>query len=268
MSDITQVGASTELVSLKPISADEMSSHLDLLKDIKENELVYGVHYGLVPGCGKKPVLFKPGAEYFLLRFQFTADPVVEDLSGGKYIRFRVQARIVHRPTGTFVGVGVGECCSAEKQYHTSSDPMELTNNILKKAKARALRDAALTCTGASSLFSTEILDGGRALKQKANGNNGTNGRREPVPMQRADPVASAKWVVTGDMLSDLWICCKKMGWDEKSAAAYLKSKHGIDNSRNISSKAMYDKIYNHFDNNDPEPTLDDQYDKDDDLPF
>jgi hypothetical protein len=75
-----------------------------------------GVHYGTIPGC-KKPSLYQPGAEVLASTFMLRPRLRIDDLSSPTEIRYRVQAEIVHYPTGEIVGEGIGECSSAEEKY-------------------------------------------------------------------------------------------------------------------------------------------------------
>lgn len=76
-----------------------------------------GKHYGIIPGCGDKGSLFKPGAELLCMMFRLSAEPTVVDLSTTDEIRYRVMTKIVHAPSGLVVGYGVGEASTSEEKY-------------------------------------------------------------------------------------------------------------------------------------------------------
>jgi hypothetical protein len=130
--------------------------------------------------------------------FRLAADPVVDDLSDGDVIRYRVMVRLIS-PSGRFVGAGVGECSSQEDKYRwrqavaaeefdeapvhqrrekwrrkwdnktrgyrqwkeqqVQTNSADLANTILKMAKKRALVDAVLTATAASDVFAQDLED-------------------------------------------------------------------------------------------------------------
>lgn len=150
--------------------------------------------YGTVPGT-PKPSLYKPGSEKLLALFNLAAKPEVEDLSTPDCIRYRVTITIIHTPTGTVAGFGIGEASSAESKYQwrgavceeewqdTPEDRRRLkwkkgynggpatciqqiraemedvANTVLKMAKKRAQIDAVLTATAASDVFAQDVED-------------------------------------------------------------------------------------------------------------
>lgn len=162
----------------------------------KENE--FSGDYGIIPGTGKKPSLWKSGSEQILAMFEIAVEPVVEDLSTEDCFRYRVTTRLTHAPTGIFLGAGVGEASSDETKYkwrrtysqkefdsteydrrrikysqykdnngmwadkeelQVRTEPADVANTILKMAKKRSQIDATLTVTGASSMFDQDLED-------------------------------------------------------------------------------------------------------------
>src|ERR1700674_1973830 len=162
----------------------------------KDNE--WSGDYGIIPGTGKKPSLWKSGSEQILAMFQIAVDPMVEDLSSEDCFRYRVTTRLTHAPSGQFLGAGVGEASSDETKYkwrrtysqkeyeatpvdrrrvkfsqykdgngmwadkeelQVRQDPADIANTILKMAKKRSQIDATLTVTGASSMFDQDLED-------------------------------------------------------------------------------------------------------------
>jgi hypothetical protein len=162
----------------------------------KDNE--WSGDYGIIPGTGKKPSLWKSGSEQILAMFQIAVDPVVEDLSTEDCYRYRVTTRLTNSLTGQFLGAGVGEASSDETKYkwrrtysekefnaadpdrrrikysqrkdannmwvdleelQVRQEPADVANTILKMAKKRSQIDATLTVTGASSMFDQDLED-------------------------------------------------------------------------------------------------------------
>jgi len=150
--------------------------------------------YGVVPGTDK-PSLYKPGSEKLLALFNLAAQPNAEDLSTPDCIRYRVTITVIHTPTGTVAGFGVGEASSAESKYQWRSvvcaeewdatpddrrrtkwkkgygdkpayavqqiraEMEDVANTVLKMAKKRAQIDAVLTATAASDVFAQDVQD-------------------------------------------------------------------------------------------------------------
>ncbi len=163
---------------------------VDCMKQVMRKE----IDYGTVPGT-QKPSLYKPGSEKILALFHLAAQPNVEDLSTPDSIRYRVTITVIHTPTGTVAGFGVGEASSAESKYQwraavcdeewdatpvdrrrekwkkgygTSpafctrqirADMEDVANTVLKMAKKRAQIDAVLTTTAASDVFAQDVED-------------------------------------------------------------------------------------------------------------
>lgn len=162
----------------------------------KENE--FSGDYGIIPGTGKKPSLWKSGSEQILAMFEIAVEPIVEDLSTDDCYRYRVTTRLTHAPTGNFLGAGIGEASSDETKYkwrrtysqkefdstdfnrrrtkfsqykdgngmwadkeelQVRTEPADVANTILKMAKKRSQIDATLTVTGASSMFDQDLED-------------------------------------------------------------------------------------------------------------
>lgn len=173
----------------------------NLLREVM-NEATEGSNwdgdFGKIPGTGGKPSLLKAGSEKILAMFEMAVDPIVEDLSTEDCRRYRVTCRIIHAPSGNFLGSGVGECSTDETKYkwkktyskpefdatdperrkikyssfkdrngmttnkeemQIRTEPADLANTVLKMAKKRAQIDATLTVTGASSMFTQDELE-------------------------------------------------------------------------------------------------------------
>lgn len=193
----------TELATIEHAqTALDIRSQVNRIKEVMKAVMLKGTHYGVVPGCGDKPTLLKPGAEKLMMTFRLAVDPEIEDLSDTYTRRYRVKTRFTSQATGMFLGTGVGECASDEEKYawreavcreeYDSTDPSlrrqkwkrnqktpvlqvhtnpaDVANTILKMAKKRSLVDGVLTVTGASDIFThdieempEELLGNGRA---------------------------------------------------------------------------------------------------------
>lgn len=93
---------------------DQMNAVQQLMKEVMRD----GEHYGKIPGCGDKKVLFKPGAE--LLSFVFKLAPfysieMIEMKNGHR--EYKLICSLRHTPSGIVHGQGVGSCSTMESQY-------------------------------------------------------------------------------------------------------------------------------------------------------
>jgi hypothetical protein len=142
---------------------------IDTMAELMRSVLQKGRHYGLIPGCGDKPALFKAGAEAIAASFGLdtTIDNIARRDFDGGHVEFIVRISLVHRMTGVIAGTGIGLCSSLEKKYRFRRDGSEnpniadVHNTVLKMAKKRALVDATLTAAAASDLFSQDFDDYG-----------------------------------------------------------------------------------------------------------
>lgn len=73
--------------------------------------------YGVIPGCGTKPALLKPGAEKIIMAFRLAPTTVhtITDLGGGH--REIVVRTTLRAADGTLLGDGVGSCSTMETKY-------------------------------------------------------------------------------------------------------------------------------------------------------
>ena len=175
------------------LTAEEVKAQVIRIQQIMESVMKDGEHYGVIPGCGNKKTLLKPGAEKILSTFGIAVDPMVEDLSGTDEIRYRVKCNLTSG--GAFIGAGIGECSSNEEKYkwkkptcdqeweatdesrrrtkwfkgyqgnkpyevkQIRTEPSDVANTILKMGKKRAMIDGTLTATAASDIFVQDLED-------------------------------------------------------------------------------------------------------------
>ena len=179
MSDKDQgiVVANKQNLSL-PIEApsyglDEVLGQVKLIQQILSDVMVEDTHYGVIPGCGKKPSLLKPGAEKLTLTFRMAPmyDVTMQDIGNG-HREYRIKTTLHHIPTNRVLGQGVGSCSTMETKYRyktifrgqekvkiENDNIADTYNTVLKMAKKRSLVDACLTATAASDIFTQDIED-------------------------------------------------------------------------------------------------------------
>jgi len=182
-----------------PLSYDDIRGNTSLVKKALQGVMTKDVDFGLIPGCGNKPSLFKPGAEKLMLMFKLGCFLKVDDQSEpnetGGIIKYVVRTEIRHIPTGRELGIGVGMCSSAEDKYawrkavgdkeydatpeemkrlkwkagwkdkpeyavkQVRTNPHDLANTILKMAAKRSKIDGVLTVTAASDILAQDLED-------------------------------------------------------------------------------------------------------------
>jgi hypothetical protein len=179
--------------TVKPMSSQvaEVRQRINLLQEAMRNTMKNGVHYGVIPSCGK-PSLYKAGAEVIMALFRLSSDHVVTDMSKDGEIRYQVKS-IIKSADGAFLGASYGECSSQEEKYmwraavcdeeydsfpetqrrikfkkwqnnvsqvkQVRCNPSDLANTILKMAVKRATIASILQCTSASDIFTQDIED-------------------------------------------------------------------------------------------------------------
>ncbi len=109
------------------VSISEMKSQVNLIQHIMQEVMKDGEHFGVIPGCGDKPALLKPGAEKLMLTFRLANDVDIETVDHQNAHReYRVKVTL-HSPTGQRLGTGVGACSTMEGKYRFRVGSTELT---------------------------------------------------------------------------------------------------------------------------------------------
>lgn len=158
----------------------------NLLTSFVQTQMVKGHDYGLIPGCGDKPALFKPGAERIADLFMFSINvecaSKIEDYDKGLFA-YTYKAT-VYRKDGTFVQCEAN-CNSKEKKYGErvvgekfatdeqkekaigrkkhekgywqlilpNEDIFSIVNTLMKMSEKRAIVGAVLLASNASGFF-------------------------------------------------------------------------------------------------------------------
>jgi hypothetical protein len=200
MAENNSLAIQAQVTDIEPrvFSAVEMQQQVQAIQQVMDAVMKPDVHYGVIPGTGKKDkdgketgkqTLLKAGAEKIMMTFRLGCDPEVEDLSGMDEARFRVRTRIFNILSGTTISFGIGEASSNETKYkwkaaygneYEEADPSrrkikyykdggktyqirqeiaDVANTVLKMAKKRSLVDGVLTATAASDVFDQDLED-------------------------------------------------------------------------------------------------------------
>lgn len=239
----------------------QIKANRELMKQVMQDLMEPGVHYGKIPGSDK-PSLLKPGAELLCVVFRVNAKPTVEDLSTEDCIRYRIHMAGVHIPTAQEIASGLGECSTDEEKYkwrkaHTREEwdetpddrrrynfksgvhqvrtnPADAANTALKMAEKRAKVDLALSFSGASDVFSQDLDDIADWLREKETGEppgedlpsgGGKARTRAPERKGTAPGAAAQAGKINDAQLSVLKSQMDHSGVSEKT----ILEKYGID---------------------------------------
>lgn len=204
----------TQMVEYKPLTADDVAAQAQRINEVMERVMKKEIHYGLIPGCGKKPCLFKAGAEKLSLTFHLKPKYAISESRTDGHIRFTVVTSL-YGPNGEFMGEGVGEGSTAEDKYgwrkaaspaewdatpedkrrikyyangqaqQVRNNPADMANTVLKMAKKRSLVDAIITACAASDILTQDIEDMSPELR-------GGTDFLEDTPPASSQPAAEA----------------------------------------------------------------------------
>lgn len=99
-------------------SVTELQTRINKVERLLKSVMKPQMDYGLIPGCGDKPALLKPGAELLLSLFELAPELKIEmkDLGDG-HRECTITVRLIHAPTGKFWGMGIGSCSTHEAKY-------------------------------------------------------------------------------------------------------------------------------------------------------
>lgn len=115
------------------VSIPEMKQQVNLIQHIMRDVMRDGEHFGVIPGCGDKPALLKPGAEKLMLTFRLSNDVDTEMMDmGNGHREYRIKVTL-YSPTGQRLGTGVGSCSTMEGKYRFRTGPTELTAKEVPK---------------------------------------------------------------------------------------------------------------------------------------
>lgn len=100
------------------MGTESIIKQVRIIQDVMKSVMQEDQHYGLIPGCGNKPSLLKPGAEKLTMTFRLAPKFHVTVIDLGKgHKNFDVKTELFSIVTGAFVGEGVGSCSTMESKY-------------------------------------------------------------------------------------------------------------------------------------------------------
>jgi hypothetical protein len=171
------------------LSVAQVKNHIahvhKILKDVMvegkvvDGKIVKDGHYGKLPGCGDKKILFKSGAEKLCLafnlvpRYNINILPVPEnDKIPPGHRDYEVTCELFNRATGLFVGQGEGSCATLESKYRfrtkwINRQPIkednpnlaDIYNTVKKMACKRAIVHAVIQTLAVGDIFMQDVED-------------------------------------------------------------------------------------------------------------
>jgi hypothetical protein len=138
-----------------------------LIQEVMRDVMKDGEHYGVVPGCGSKPSLLKPGAEKLGLVFRLAPAYLVEivpiqhpTIPGHR--EYRVTCTLTSTATGRVMGQGVGSACTMEGKWRYRTGPVEETGHVVPREywDVRSSDPARAQALLGGKGFATKKIDG------------------------------------------------------------------------------------------------------------
>lgn len=249
-----------------------MTEMIALKQEFLKNNLKEGIEgdYAVVPGCGNKKVLLKPGAEKLLdwngYYPHFTLVSEKEDWVSGIFA-YVYRCEVKQRGSNILIADAEGDASTMESKYRYEwkfgsqipegvdhktltkrevgknktpmyrvvvDNPADKRNTVRKMAQKRALMGATVLATATSSLFATDLEpDDGDDGGQGGNGDSdkGNGNTTYGEPIGR------------GKKSGALYYKLKEAKIDEKDFNAWLKASYGWDNKDEIGEKAFEEII-------------------------
>lgn len=110
-----------------PLSATQVRSQVNLIQEVMRDVMQKDQHYGIIPGCGIKPTLLKPGAEKLSMVFRLRpiinngADVRIDHVSPSIDIPYGHREVTVYchvfNMDGIELATGIGSCSTLESKY-------------------------------------------------------------------------------------------------------------------------------------------------------
>lgn len=135
----------SQLARVERLEVADVVKHSKLIRQVMENVMQEGMHYGTIPGT-KKPTLYQPGAQVLALTFQLHPKFVITKTDLGNGHREIEVITTLTNNGAQFIGEGVGSCSTMESKYRYRSgadyedtgQPVPKTYWALKNDRDRA----------------------------------------------------------------------------------------------------------------------------------
>lgn len=112
----------------------EIKAQVNLIQHVMKEIMKENEHYGIIPGCGKKATLLKPGAEKIMMAFRLSNDTEIERIELPREHREYSVKCTLYSPEGQRLGTGVGSCTTMEGKFRFRVGGGEVTEIPVTKA--------------------------------------------------------------------------------------------------------------------------------------
>lgn len=117
-----QTGEITESMP-QILALQDVKDQINLIQQVMRFAMKEKEHYGTVPGCGTKMVLFKSGAEKLCLTFRMAPEFKIETINlENNHREYRVTCNMTNIKTKEFLGSGIGSASTMESKYRYRED--------------------------------------------------------------------------------------------------------------------------------------------------
>jgi hypothetical protein len=114
--DVQVLDAGTFRTELMPVKQVEMM--VGQIRSLLSSCMKQDMHYGVIPGTGKKPTLLKPGAELLNVMFRLRPEYIIEKtFHEDGHFTVHSKCRLFHVQSGVAVGEGDAICSTRESKY-------------------------------------------------------------------------------------------------------------------------------------------------------
>jgi len=114
----THIPAVIPEIEVGAMSVESLTAQMVIVKEAMTSVMKKDEHYGVIPGCGKKPSLLKPGAEKLCMMFRLAPEyKVIRRPMENGHVEHEVVCTLRHIQSGLAFGQGVGSCSTMETKY-------------------------------------------------------------------------------------------------------------------------------------------------------
>ncbi|MDL2315466.1 hypothetical protein LJC59_00085 [Desulfovibrio sp. OttesenSCG-928-A18] len=199
------------------MQADSVLAQVSLLQDILSKVMKKGEHYDVIPNCGTKQVLLKPGAEKILMTFRLTPTYQIDERQmPNNHREYLVVATLTSIITNQLVGQGAGSCSTMESKYRYRTGGGEVTDVDVPKAYWDAREDDPIAAS--------------KILKEAANA-DGHEGDKFGVKKNEGGfwKISTHGSKIENDNPADCYNTCLKMAQKRALVAAVLTATAASD---------------------------------------
>lgn len=115
------------------VNVNDLKKRSYLVTEIKKEVMKESIHYGLIPGCGKKPTLFKNGAELLCMSFGLSPESSIQINELGEGHREYIVTTTLRNQNGFVVASSAGSCCTKESKYRYRGNELIATGKPVPK---------------------------------------------------------------------------------------------------------------------------------------